>query len=398
MRIGTDILQRSLVATLNERQSELGELQQRISTGKRLLRASDDPSAVGRAERARNAQQRIEADQRALAAQRATLQHAETALGQSVEALQGARELMLQASSGALSNADRTSIALQLRNLRDELLSLANRRDANGLAVFGGPGASGTPFVMTSGGLVYQGVSVQATPTQSSVPGSMDGQRLWMNLPDGNGVFGVTPQAGNMGSLWSDQGEVTDPAALTGHGYEVRFAVTASGGGTQTTWSVVNPQSGQTVVPPQPYVDGQAIRFDGISLVARGAPAHGDALVVAPSGYSDMFSMLDRAAEAVVAGGPQLKAEMARATREADTAMDRLLMGRTLAGEWLRRADAIDHLQQDQKLDVEQLRASAEDIDMVDSISQLQTAQSSLEVALKTYAQIQRLSLFNYLG
>ncbi|NBQ87771.1 MAG: flagellar hook-associated protein 3, partial [Betaproteobacteria bacterium] len=50
------------------------------------------------------------------------------------------------------------------------------------------------------------------------------------------------------------------------------------------------------------------------------------------------------------------------------------------------------------RLDVERLRADAEDIDMVRSISALQGAQTHLDMALKTYAQIQRLSLFNYLG
>ena len=53
---------------------------------------------------------------------------------------------------------------------------------------------------------------------------------------------------------------------------------------------------------------------------------------------------------------------------------------------------------QDRRLDVERLRADAEDIDMVRSVSELQGAQTNLDVALKTYAQIQRLSLFNYLG
>ncbi|NBS46966.1 MAG: flagellar hook-associated protein 3 [Betaproteobacteria bacterium] len=399
MRIGTDTSQRALVGTLHSRQSDLADLQQQVSTGRRVLRASDDPAAISRAERARNALQRMDADQRALASQRATLAQAESTLGQSVDVLQNVRELMLQASNGSLSTSDRQSIAQQVLSLRDHLLALANQRDANGLALFGGPGCTVAPFAVTSQGLVYQGVPAQAAPTESSVPASMDGQRLWMNLPDGNGVFRVESGSANSGTVWADPGTVTDPSALDGHSYEIRFAVTASGaGGNTTTWTAFDTTTGQALGAAQPYAEGMTLKLPGMSVVARGAPAQGDTLQIGPSGRGDLFAVLQRAADAIRTGGPALGGAVSRATRELDTGLDRLMMGRTLAGEWLRRADTIDNLMQDRRLDVERLRADAEDIDMVRSVSELQGAQTNLDVALKTYAQIQRLSLFNYLG
>jgi len=398
MRIGTDTLQRALVGTLNTRQTEVAQLQQQVSTGRRVLRASDDPAAISRAERARNALQRIEADQRGLAAQRATLAQAESALGQSVDVLQNMRELMLQASSSALSGSDRQSIAQQLLSLRDHLLALANQRDANGLALFGGPGCTETPFALGPQGLTYQGVPAQAAPTETSVPASMDGQRLWMNLPDGNGVFRVESGSANSGSVWADQGAVTDPSALEGHDYEIRFAVQPAGSGSSITWTAFDTRSGLALGAAQPYAEGLTLGLPGMSLVARGKPAHGDTLQVRPSERGDLFAVLQRAADAIRSGGPALAGAVSRATRELDTGLDRLLMGRTLAGEWLRRADTVDNLMQERRLDVERLRADAEDIDMVQGISALQGAQTHLDVALKTYAQIQRLSLFNYIG
>ncbi len=399
MRIGTDTSQRALVGTLHSRQSDLADLQQQVSTGRRVLRASDDPAAVSRAERARNALQRMDADQRALASQRATLAQAESALGQSVDVLQSVRELMLQASNGSLGTGDRQSIAQQVLSLREHLLALANQRDANGLALFGGPGCTAAPFAVTPQGVVYEGVPAQVAPTESSVPASMDGQRLWMNLPDGNGVFRVTSGGSNGGTVWADQGAVTDPSALDGHDYEIRFAVTPNGtGGNTTTWTAFDTTTGQALGVPQPYAEGLTLRLPGMSVVARGTPAPGDTLQISPSERSDLFAMLQRAADAIRAGGPALGGAMSRATRELDTGLDRVMAGRSLAGEWLRRADSIDNLMQDRRLDVERLRADAEDVDMVRSVSELQGAQSNLDVALKTYAQIQRLSLFNYLG
>jgi flagellar hook-associated protein 3 FlgL len=43
-------------------------------------------------------------------------------------------------------------------------------------------------------------------------------------------------------------------------------------------------------------------------------------------------------------------------------------------------------------------RSRAEDIDMVKGISDFQTQQIGYDAALKTYAQVQRLSLFNYMS
>ena len=81
-----------------------------------------------------------------------------------------------------------------------------------------------------------------------------------------------------------------------------------------------------------------------------------------------------------------------------DAGMDRLLAGRSLAGAWLNRADTMESIQLDQSTQHEQARSLAEDIDMVRGISDLQTAQSGLDAAMRTYSQIQGLSLFKYLG
>ena len=43
-------------------------------------------------------------------------------------------------------------------------------------------------------------------------------------------------------------------------------------------------------------------------------------------------------------------------------------------------------------------RSAAEDLDMVQAISEFQNQQSGYDAALKTYAMVQRLSLFNYIS
>ena len=54
------------LTTLQKRQSELVATQEQLTSGKRIERASDDPTAAARAERAMIAQMRSASDQRAV--------------------------------------------------------------------------------------------------------------------------------------------------------------------------------------------------------------------------------------------------------------------------------------------------------------------------------------------
>ena len=79
------------------------------------------------------------------------------------------------------------------------------------------------------------------------------------------------------------------------------------------------------MLPSQPYVPGQALRFDGLAVSAKGTPANGDRLQIAPSTRGDLFGVLERAANAIETGAPSLAGDIARATTELDAGMDRLL-------------------------------------------------------------------------
>ena len=83
-----------------------------------------------------------EADAKAFGANitlsRGLLAQADTALGNVDDRLVRVRELATRAGTETLNSADRTSIANELAQLRDGLLSLANTRDVRGHSIFGG--------------------------------------------------------------------------------------------------------------------------------------------------------------------------------------------------------------------------------------------------------------------
>jgi flagellar hook-associated protein 3 FlgL len=156
--------------------------------------------------------------------------------------------------------------------------------------------------------------------------------------------------------------------------------------------------------PPAPnpsYTPGQAITFDGLSLVANGVPANGDTVQVVPSTTTSLFKVMDDAITAIGdtnLTSSQLAQALGLALTQVDNGMNRLQAARSQAGEWLNRADNIQHTQEGRALLFEADKSRAEDLDLVKGISDFTRLQTGYQAALQSYAQVQKLSLFNFIN
>jgi len=392
MRIATANGYDATMDNLNNRQAGLADLQEKLSAGKRVLRASDDPTAMAQAERAMNRMKRIETEQRILSGQKNAMALAESNLGDSIGNLQAIRELVVAAGNGVYNTNDRTSLAQQMSALRDRLFNQSNAKDTNGIPLFGGLGSPDETFSDTAGGVTFRGTPGQKSSSLTSIPGTLDGSAVWNRVPTGNGVFNLSLGSSNTGTLYSDPGTVVNPSALTGNNYTITFSIV----GGVTSYSVPN---STPAIANANYIEGQAIQFDGISITPKGSPANGDTLSVKPP--VSLFTVLDKAIN-VVNNLPSTnilkQAALDKALSEIDQGMARLQSGRGQAGDLLNRADLIDSNMLSRTNQIQNDRSRAEDIDMVKGISDFQTQQIGYDAALKTYAQVQRLSLFNYMS
>lgn len=391
-RIGTFFSSENLLRNLANRQQSLDQAQQQVATGKRVLKASDDPSAAAQAERAIMRIERIKSEQRVMDLQRSHLTMAESTLGDSVSALQRVRELVIAAGNGSLDSAQQELIANEIAGLRKSLLAYANQQDANGLPVFGGLGSLAVPFVETSSGVDYQGLPGQMSSGEASVPAVLDGQRIWMFVPVRDGVFDASFTA-NSGSLRSTAPQIVDLSKLVDRSYTIEFSA--------TSYSVIPSSStgpGDALpVNNVPFVSGGTITFDGLSLQVQGTPAAGDTLVVKPT--RSIFQAIDNIV-AVLQGassGLQVSQGVNQALASIDSSLNQLQAARGQSGEFLNTADRIESTQEGRQLQLEENRSRAEDLDMAQGITKLQSQQLAYEIALKSYSKNQNLSLFNYL-
>ncbi|HEY2188489.1 MAG TPA: flagellar hook-associated protein FlgL [Caldimonas sp.] len=397
MRIATANTYDAGIDTLTRRQAEMNGLQEQLTTGLRVNRASDDPAAAARAERALAAIGRSDTSQRAVDASSALVTQSESTLGDAGDLLQRARELMVSAGNASYSDSDRKGIADELQSIRDQLLSLANTSDGAGTYLFGGQGSTQKPFVETASGVQYVAANGDMrTENGTSLPLTTDGQAIWLQARTGNGVF-VTNAAPGVANATIDGGQVTDPSALTGADYTLQFSV--SGGA--TTYAVLK-NGLPTAVTAAPYVSGQAITVDGMSVSVSGTPADGDQFQIAPSTPTlSVFGALDQA----IAGlqttgrtGSQVAQANADGLRDIDSVLGNLQSARSAAGAVLNRIDSETSRLAAQKLASTTEQSNAQDVDMVHAISDFQNKQNSYDAALKSYATVQRLSLFQYVN
>lgn len=398
MRISTANTYDRSLGNLQRQQQELLKVQDQLSSTKRVSRASDDPAAAARIERALATEARAVADQRGLEASRNAMQQAESALGSAVEVLQQVRELVVAAGNGSYTDAERQHQGAQIRGLREQLLSLANRGDGAGGYLFGGQGSATPPFVDGPGGVVFRGAGGQTQAEGGELlPMTFDGAATWLQARSGNGVFVSEAAAGNGAGAWIDGERVSDPSAVTGADYSVDFSVSAG----VTTYSVLK-NGVPTALLDVPYVAGQDIAFEGIAITVNGAPSAGDRFDIVPSTPDlSVFGVLDRVAAALQTpqrSNAQVAQTVASGLRDVDAVFGNLHLHRAMAGESLNRIDAVENRLAETQLGAKTERASAEDLDMVQALSDFEARKTGYDAALQTYSMVQRMSLFQYLN
>lgn len=411
-RLGSANAYDTALSNIMNRQSSLSNLQENLTSGKKVVRASDDPTGAAQAERAITRLARIETDQRALESQRNSIAQAESTLADVGEALQNFRELAVSAGNASHTAQERKAIATQLMGYRDQIFALANRKDTNGLPLFSALGSALAPFVgpqTLPQDYTFAGLPGQTASNEVAIPYSLDGDRAFMHLPARDGVFNatLTTVAAPAHALGTTGVVLTNPALVTGSAYTISISgvdTTSVPGTTTVTYDIAEnpnvsgPFSGSASYPTNSTANIAVTAIPGLSVSITGAPAVGDTIALDPR--PSVFSVLDDAIRDIgsAVDGNAAKQAVGQALHNVDIGMSRISSSRGQAGDLLNRADRISANQEKRSIQVEGDRSRAEDLDMVKGVSDFQNQQTGYQAALQSYAQVQKLTLFNYLG
>jgi flagellar hook-associated protein 3 FlgL len=194
MKISTTQYFNQSTQQLADIQASLNQTQTQLSTGKKITKPSDEPDKAAVITRLDSAIARQQNYQEAIKTANTRYSAEETALTGVSDVLVRIKELTTQAASDSLGDQDRQSLALEIGNLRDQLLSEANAQDANGNYLFAGSRVDQPPFAKNSTGQVsYLGDQARM---QIQVG---DNRRLNLNRP-GSDVFVRVSRTGSNGT------------------------------------------------------------------------------------------------------------------------------------------------------------------------------------------------------
>lgn len=115
---------------------EIARAQMEISTGKKILAPSDDPIGAARVAEIDQVQANSEAWARNVETAAALAARADTTLTAVESAMIRAKELMLRAASGTLSDDNRATIAAELNGIAEDVAALIDSRDSRGALLF----------------------------------------------------------------------------------------------------------------------------------------------------------------------------------------------------------------------------------------------------------------------
>ena len=138
-------------------QARLNQTQLELSTGKKVNKPSDDPSAATQLLKLSALKSNTAQYDRNIDAARNQLELQESVLSNVGNVLQRVRELVIQANNATQSNQSRAAIADELYNRIDELLQYANTKDPDGEYIFSGYNARSPAYVKSAAGFTYQG-------------------------------------------------------------------------------------------------------------------------------------------------------------------------------------------------------------------------------------------------
>ena len=140
MRISAKIMAEHIKANLAKQSTQLMETQLKLASGKRINRPSDDPIGIGKVLDYRTTLQTVDQYRDNILEARTRVQFTESVLGQVSEFIEDAKKL---ATSPGIE--DKTAFAQEIRNIRQQVLGLANSK-YGGNYLFSGHLSDTAPF------------------------------------------------------------------------------------------------------------------------------------------------------------------------------------------------------------------------------------------------------------
>lgn len=204
MRISTTYQFDSFSSRILDTQSRYFQAQAQVQTGRKLEKLSDDPFLGSFSVSARRIRSHIEQYENNLLAAKDYLGHSEQALAEMHGLLKRAYENAVRGASSATDQTGRNGLAMEIGQLQQRLLELANSQGGRQQYLFGGQVIDRRPFTLNGTTLDYHGndapILVETGPNET-LKVNVDARTLVIEAYDRLERLKNNLEGGNIGAI-----------------------------------------------------------------------------------------------------------------------------------------------------------------------------------------------------
>ena len=390
-RITNAMMYQRTVRDLNSRNLDVDRYSRQSETGDKFQYASEDP--VGMSSKIKLSAEISAYTQYDVNAGYAidSLGLEETALNSIESSLQRANVLMISGENGAYSIDERKAIAVELSEIKDEVASYMNTRNASGEYIFSGSLGDTVPYTENpeTGLWSYQGDSSQRSVNASP------SVKVAVSDP-GDSIFSVPlPRSVSLGKDDKAAIEYTGTSDFSTW-YNQNYKTNTDEA--DDSYTIKNADGEE--IAKGAYSDGGDIEFHGLTLHTEKGYA-GGTIELEPPENDNILNTLQRVIDALndpAVTGDNLREALDRGQihnlatlQSAGQALGRIGGRSNIAESVISSNDDIRDVKKE-------ARATIAEADSVESASNLIQAQNALSMAQRTFSMISQTSLMDYIS
>lgn len=400
MRIATSQLFRTGSDRISSQQEKITDQTGKLSSGKRVETAKDDPIANSSITRLQGELDRNKLYSKNADQAKGRNDAMEAALDSTTSLLDNAKKSLIQANSGGYDANDMKALIAELEASRDTIFGLANTTDENGNYVFAGHQTEQQPFRQQGdGSIAYQGDNGNRSlliGAALTVPISQSGESVFMDVPNAQGDFAIS-YTGNQGSAQVLSADITDRANHDSSLSPMSLSFTDTNNDGQLEVTIADAGGNTTT---NNYTAGQDIAYNGVDIQLSGKPLPGDVINLAEQSQTDVFSSLNNAIgwlQDSITTGRRDQVEYSKVLSQLDSSFKHMTTRQSASGARLSTIESQKDYLDNYDVVLSETKSRLEDLDFADAVSDYQQTQTALQVSQQLFTQVNRTSLLDYL-
>ena len=427
MQVSTKLFNDQQVRQFGKLTADIQQKQEKIASGKAILKASDDPVAAAKLSAAREQEQLLTRFEDNAYKAQLRLDASDKTINEAMTVMTRISELATQARNPGYDGFSRKAILTEVKALRETLIDLANTRDSYGQSLFSGYNTDEDAFVReTDGSVSYngdRGVHTVQVSENVTVATGLDGESAFGRIETVNGrksVFEIVD--GVMASI-DPLREINEIATanrraeislelprqnqdwsltLQGSLGAVKIEATLAEGAEEKLADAINAKSDQTGVTAEYDEDTGKITLTEAAaetITIQDIEIEGQELASTSSDYYLRFAGVDEYGQEV--GAARILTDedqlLGRGIENLMSSINHLSIQQAVLGAQMSKAAIQEDVLQSRKLAVTKDISAMGDADLAKLVTELQSQLTNRDAAQQAFAKIGQQSLFDYI-